>query len=136
MAKQLDDTPVKMGTFIPVENQNPHRLAAKKYLALKVEDEDGKNERWLLLTQGEVKSVRVRVSPGLTSVLKAGRLYEIPLPKNLNLNTKTQYLVRLDGLLTDGIYVVSSSFLAQGEERAKKNPEDVPKQGWLSDLKD
>jgi hypothetical protein len=70
---------VKLGRRIEVENKNQKFGAAKKYIAIQVENEDGKGEKCLLFTEHQLKVA---------------------------------------------------------EERAKKNPEDLTKKGFITDLID
>jgi len=55
-AKQLmSDVVAKMGRLIPVINQKPKQNACEVYIAVRVENCDGRGERTLLFTQDELK---------------------------------------------------------------------------------
>jgi len=51
---------VKAGRIIPVKNKDAHHRAASGYLCIWVEDEDGGNERCLLLTDRELERIEKR----------------------------------------------------------------------------
>ena len=78
-ANNITGTKVVAGRQILVENKNRHHKADKWYIAIWVEDADGKNEECLLFTEEAIKEAR---------------------------------------------------------QRAKENPEDIPKKGFLTDLFD
>lgn len=130
MAKQLDKRKVRMGSLILMENTKRKATETKTHYALKVEDEDGGNERWLLFREKWL-GMETLVSRGLADKMKAGRLYKATR------NEKTVSLCRIcdqyDGAL---IIVLTERRLKMAEERAKKHPEDIPVQGKLSDLMD
>lgn len=130
MAKMLTDASVKMGVFLPVENQRPHRLAAGKYLALKVEAEDGGSERWLLFTEKEAIALRPVGGGSWRDSLKAGRLYPI------SIFGKTGYLlVAKLGELVNTLFI-TEAMIQRALDRAARNPEDVPKMSRLADMMD
>lgn len=55
-------TRVKQGRLIPVDNKNKHQAANSKYYSVWVEDEDGGNERCILLTYKELVRAEVRAA--------------------------------------------------------------------------
>lgn len=143
MAQMIDDTPVKMGYLIPVRNtQRVSTLEGTEYYALKVEDFRGDDERWLLLTEGDVRGLSPRVEDGSTRDWKPGRimvrmatrsrcwsnLLKVVLPKVLNPGK--------DEAERTVLVCLPEAKLARGLARAKDNPEDVPSQGILADMMD
>lgn len=58
-------TVVKAGRIIPVTNKGAHHRASAGYLAVWVEDEDGGNERCLLLTDRELVRIEKRSQKNL-----------------------------------------------------------------------
>ena len=58
----LDDAEVKAGRLIPVWNTKRKKFsnANRQYIAVWVEDANGKNERCLLLTQKELERLEYR----------------------------------------------------------------------------
>lgn len=128
MAEQLDREKVRMGNMILMRNEKRRTNENSEYFALKVENEDGGRERWLLLTRTECARL-ARFSGSLVNAMKPGRLYAAcdrrgPL-----------YLVRI-GNWKESAVRISTYWLARMEARARKNPEDLPKQGKLADLLD
>lgn len=64
MAKKIDDVRVTAGRLIRVKNTNKPKFsnAKNEYLALFVEDANGKNERCLLFTERELKLAEYRAN--------------------------------------------------------------------------
>ena len=110
MAKQLNNVSVKMGTVIPVDNQDQKPTANSVYYALKVEDVTGKNEEWLLFTERELYEVLPEMTmwEGFQSG-KKGRLFPCK---------------------------ISERQIRVARHRALTNPEDIPDQSWISDMLD
>lgn len=134
MAKQIDNEKIKMGNLIKVENterQAPNETFS--HYALKVEDADGKNERWLLFTPRQFQAASTFISYNLADLMKSGRLY-----KAFKYGTnRVWYYCRIGNQDSGSLLLkLTARQLATAEARATKNPEDVPKQGILSDLMD
>ena len=129
MAKQLDNEKVKMGNLIKVENlDRKHNRETYTHYAMKVEDENGDNERWLLFTEKQVMGVSKMLSR-VSSFLKAGRLY--PSVRN----GKTSYYVKVANRNNE-VWTVTERLLKTAEDRALRHSEDIPKQSRLADLMD
>ncbi len=64
MAVKLVDTKIVSGRLVPVWNteRKVFSNAKKQYVAVWVEDADGKNERCLLFTENEIKAAEYRAS--------------------------------------------------------------------------
>jgi hypothetical protein len=65
---------VVAGRMMQVPNKKAHRLAAREYLAVWVEDEDGRNEECLLFTESQVRVARERAAKNPEDVTKKGWL--------------------------------------------------------------
>lgn len=134
MANQIDNEKVKMGNLIKVENterQAPNETFS--HYALKVEDADGKNERWLLFTPRQEMAISKIVSVEIAALMKPGRIY-----KGLKIHGKRPMALCRIGNQNDGneIWAFTANQIKTAERRAQKNPEDVPKQGILSNMLD
>lgn len=132
MAQKINKMKVEAGAIIPVKNISRHPAADEKYYAIWIEDFDGGNERCLLLTDREIVKLSL-VSPcDIADKMKNGRLYVI------NVGHGATNLVKLTNMSNQDGFVVTlrNSALIVGEERAKKNPEDVPQKGFFTDLLD
>lgn len=142
MAEQLDNMPVKMGYLIRVRNTRRLPSESEDYYAVKLEDQSGDNERWCLFTGAEVaRLTEVELHDGIKeSDRKPGRIYYrhrtgkyfrgfvrlcVPPPEASPSIGKVFRTVSISCRLVD-----------KGQERARKNPEDVPKMSWLEDLRD
>ncbi len=137
MAEQLNDVEIKMGTFIPVNNAKRRPNESNTYYAIKVEDEDGNNERWLLYTRKEIQKLSILIGSGWKDSLKAGRLYKLTRKRS---SSKT-FIIRAMYPQSDTDYVetviqASERWLNRGLCRAANNKEDIPDQSWISDLLD
>lgn len=120
---------VKMGVWYEVPNTQRRNGENSEYMAIKVENETGENERWLMFTKSEwerLPSIQL-YSPGCeNNGMKSGRLFTCCK------NGINQFIMHSGGCLT----LISFKKLAKAEERARKNQEDQPKQNWLEDLLD
>jgi len=74
MAKMLADVTAKMGRLIPVVNQKPKQNACEIYIAVRVENCDGRGERTLLFTQDELKRADYRSKRNPEDHLRVSRL--------------------------------------------------------------
>jgi len=130
-AKQLDNNPVKMGQMLSVENQLKKPTANSKYVALHVEDEKGDNERCLLFTEIELADMEKIVLNFAQEDMVMGRIYPVVI------GGKDTNLVKVkNGSGTEMILRLSPSQLKVAEARRERNPEDLPKKGFLTDLLD
>lgn len=136
MANKLDNTPVKMGNVIKVENTDRKFGAASAYYAVKLENNKGKQEFWCLWTDQDL-DVLVDVH-GLSDAksFKPGRIYH-----KHTVGKSTRGFVALnfpaeDGKLKRRVVSITKTVIDKGLKRAKANQEDIPKTGWLADLLD
>lgn len=133
MTKMIDNVEVKLGRAIRVRNLNPRDGEAEVYVALQVEDLNGKNERCVLFTEHELELCPVL---DITWDLVPGRLYPY------SDNQYSGYIVKTFtySAKRDEWYVVvrriTAARLQHAEERAEKNPEDLTKKSWLVDWLD
>lgn len=119
------------GEFIAVENKERRPGENGVYIALLVEDVDGKNERCLLFTEIEIADMENVVSKELMPCMKKGVLYPFHIAK------KDTFLVRcVNELGGEKILRISPKQLSRAEHRAAKNPEDSVKKSFLVDLFD
>ena len=137
MAKKLDDTKVKMGNLIPVDNTGRKFGEAHDYYAVKLEDYTGKKENWYLFTGAEISKMS-KVDVLDSTEMKLGRMYL----RHKHLKSARSYVKlnvpsnrKATGLITF-VTLLSDNVLARGLDRAKRNPEDIPEMSWLEDLKD
>lgn len=130
MAKLGIVGPVKMGVVYNVANSYRKGSEKKYYKAINVEDEDGGNERWLLLTEAELSGVPEVQCDRLTGQLKSGRLVPMQFGK------VAKRLVKLADDEEEKVLLIKESLVNKGEARAKANPEDLPKKSHLRDLFD
>lgn len=143
MAEHLNNRKIEMGVALPVKNQQPAFGAAAKYYALKVECEGGDPEYWLLFTEKELYSLPLRKGSSWSKDLKLGRLFELSLPgKDSSTPSFGQFLCRIKRPVRGTEEYEEVLVWASGKkmnvalERAKRNPEDIPKQSWLQDMMD
>lgn len=137
---------VKKGHLIRVENKD--RLKefkrygeAKVYFAVKLELKELKKEFWCLLTPTEVISMPLcqNLCDGYRK-RKTGRIYswhevngtskgfvDIVLPPP----PESRFMVDRNRFV-----MICQKTITRGMERAKKHPEYIPEQSWLSDLLD
>lgn len=139
MAKQLNNVPVKMGTVIPVDNQDQKPTASSVYYALKVEDVTGKNEEWLLFTERELYEVLPEMTmwEGFQSG-KKGRLFPCYRQDRM-----PQYITMIERPARNDVNVyvtvavkISERQIRVARHRALTNPEDIPEQSWIGDMLD
>ena len=130
MAKLITAGPVKMGVVYNVANNDRKGSEKKYYKAINVEDEDGGNERWLLLTEAELAGVPEVQCEQLAGQLKSGRLVPMQFGK------VAKRLVKLAEDEEEKVLLMKESLVNKGEARAKANPEDLPKKSHLRDLFD
>jgi hypothetical protein len=131
MAEKIDDFKTVMGQMIMVKNQDKVAAANERYVSLHVENEDGNNERCLLFTEIEISDMEKVTMEFLRTSMVMGRLYEAIIDKRLC------YLCRVKNRSEyEMILRISPHKLAQAENRAMKNPEDLPKKDFLTDLMD
>ena len=131
MAEKIDDFKTVMGQMIMVKNQNKVATANEKYIAIHVEDEDGENERCLLFTEVELSDMEKIEMSLLNKHMVIGRLYPAKI------NQRNTFLCLIKNRVGEDIIFRFSPFeIAHAEKRAAKNPEDLPKKDFLTDLMD
>lgn len=131
MAEKIDDFKTVMGQMIMVKNQEKVATANERYVAIHVEDENGLNERCLLFTEIEIADMEKIYMDLLKSTMVAGRLYSARIDK------KPVYLCLVKNRNNEEMILRISPFkLSQAENRAFKNPEDLPEKDFLTDMMD
>ena len=139
MAKQLNNVSVKMGTVIPVDNQDQKPTASSVYYALKVEDVTGKNEEWLLFTERELYEVLPEMTMWESFQSgKKGRLFPCYRQDRM-----PQYVTMIERPARNDVNVyvtvavkISERQIRVARHRALTNQEDIPEQSWISDMLD
>lgn len=127
----MPDDKVKMGRLFLVENKKRKSLENAQYYAIQVEAVDGGNEECLLFTEKEWNTLPI-VDTKLELV--DGRLY--PFTDG----GFTGYLVKTTEKREDDWFIVvrklSERKYLVAQERARKNPEDLTRKSWVTDLLD
>ena len=161
MAKKLINVTAKMGRLIPVQNLNKKWNEGETYNSVKIENDDGKTERYLLLTKSEInrcKFVTTSELPKFTffsddnveekkpsggkmfDQMKSGRLYVTKIESNKLRGSITSYLLALDiyeNKKFEKIVIrIPMSVIKRATARAQRNPEDIATVGWFHDLLD
>ena len=133
MAEMIDNVEVKLGRAIRVKNLDPQHGEAEVYVALQVEDLNGKNERCVLFTEHELDLCPVL---DITWDLVPGRLYPYADNQYGGYIVKTfTYSAKRDEWYTV-VRRITAARLQHAEERAEKNPEDLTKKSWMVDCLD
>ena len=131
MAEKIDNLKTVMGQMIMVKNQEKLATANDQYIAIHVEDEDGNNERCILFTEIEISDMEKISMDLLKNSMVAGRLYKA------NIDKKDVFLCLVKNRIgMEMILRITPFKLSQAENRASKNPEDLPKKDFLTDLLD
>ena len=133
MAELIDNVEVKLGRAIRVRNLNPKKGEVDFYIAIQVEDLDGKNERCILFTEHELELCPVL---DITWDLVPGRLYPYADNQYSGYIVKTfTYSARRNEWYVV-VRRITIARLLRAEERAEKNPEDLTKKSWIVDWLD
>lgn len=127
----MSDLTVKLGQLIKIENKEKKSTENSYYIALQVENYDGKNERCILFTENEVKNAtRINYDNFFIEYMKAGRL----CPFIFNSNS---YLIKVfDENEQELVLKFSKKVIEAADERARKNPEDLTKKSFFRNLID
>ena len=129
--EQLEDKKVKLGSLIKVKNTNKRKLENDVYVALQVEDLNGDNERCLLFTEIEIADMEKVQCDWIEKDLVAGRIYPITIG-----NRQTNLIKVFNQNDSTKLFRVSNTQLKRAEKRAAKNPEDLTKKSWFTNLID
>lgn len=128
----------KMGELYRVVNKEReanlknHYSEDSTYYSLFIEDESGKGEKTILLTDKEVDGLSIVALPEIfTSHMVLGRAYTMLVGKRVSQLIR---LKREDG--TEFTAQLSKRLILKCINRANKHPESLPKKGWLQDLMD
>jgi hypothetical protein len=150
------DVKVTSGKLIKVRNQKRAVLTNAKnwYYALWIEDHDGRNERCIMLTQREfegpanraVKNEEDCILVGSDSALRLEKVLWDEPGKSVRVYNKDRTHWKANKTYiaiivehSDGCQqclLFTDYELQRAENRATRNPEDIPKKGWLADLLD
>ena len=124
MAKMLYDITPKMGRVIPVENLKKKWNEVVEYLSLKIEDEDGGKERYIMFTVNEYDTCPIvdsidlpkfkfddkdieryktckeehagRIGKNMLEEMKSGRLYRTIVQDTITKQDRVAYLIETD----------------------------------------
>ena len=130
-AKQLDDNDIVMGKMVRVANQQKKFNENEVYIAIHIENEDGDEECCLLFTEIELSDMEKIHFNFALERMKAGRLYSALID-----GKKTFFVKFINDNDEAKIFRLSPSQLKTAVARANRNPEDLPKKSWWTDLKD
>lgn len=140
---------VREGHLVTVANKNPHRLASSRYLLGWVEDEADGKEKPLLFTENEVKVAFDRGARKHSLAPTGNRLFNSS--SRLGHLSYVRNLKKAHRLEADGYYFVrmimrgcsgavwlafTSRQLERSLRRTSRNPEDVLRKSFLTDLTD
>lgn len=126
------DCKVEMGTFLPVINRNPFPTAAREYIVVHGQCGDVGAEFPLMFTAHELTKVVRSVQCDYFNTSKPGHFHYIKAGKTCG------YFVRMRPTQRGELklYFVCTSTYERAKRRAERNPEDVPKKSFLTDLLD
>lgn len=133
---KIDDLKIELGTCIRVHNveklNDPKKYRAddKDYIAIQIEDFDGKGERCILLTHIEHTDAAT-VELSFDNSMVAGRLYPVTIGRREIYLCKVKHW---DGRVR--ILRITSKLLEKGDIRAEKHPLSCTKKSWFTDMMD
>lgn len=131
MAKKLDNLKTVMGQMMRVANTNKKPSENDKYVSIHVEDANGGNERCLLFTEIQMSDMEKVTMPQIVDGMKYGRIYPVEIDK------QQTYLVRAKNARGDNVILrLSKTQLADADSRRIRNPEDLLKKGFITDMFD
>lgn len=125
------ESKIRMGAFVRVDNKDRQLAACKYYYALKIEDNGGDNERWLLFTEREKCALR-SVGMNTYAKVKPGRI----MAELATSRTAVYFIPVIDEHDNISVLQFPKSVVKLASERAVANPEDIPKMSFLQDLLD
>ena len=122
---------VKLGRLFLVENKKRNNRENLNYYAIQVEAVDGKDEECLLFTEKELNSL-----PIVDSKIKLvdGRLYPFSDGNFHGYLLKTTE--KRENFWSIVIRKLSMKKYINAHERAQKNPEDITRKSWITDIFD
>ena len=121
---------VTLGKLIRIINSKKKATENEEYISLQIEDETGKKESCVLFTDSEIKNMETVSIPFMTPQMKTGRIYSAVIAN------KNTYLVKVMDSEGEKVFRLSKSQLLSAESRAARNPEDLTKKSFLTDLFD
>jgi hypothetical protein len=117
------------GTLARIVNTDKKITENEDYFALYVEDNGEASERCLLLSEGDLKMMTEVKYSDFKQYMTSGRLYRM--------GNSESYFLRINWLdKSDRVVKITKTVIKNGEERALRNPEDIPKKGFFQDLLD
>lgn len=124
---------VVLGQLIRVKNLNKKPTENALYVSLQVKDENGNNERCILLSEKEVTKLEIEKIKAdfLYSNMKAGVIYTFIIN-----NHETNLIKVMNYEKKNLIFKISNNLLLIAEKRALRNKEDLTKKGFFVDLFD
>lgn len=140
--KEDEQLKIKLGQCIRVANlEKANAIGVEKfrrgsemseYIAIQIEDEDGANERCILLTHTEHTDMEsVKIPAAMSKGMVAGRLYCCMIAREYTFLLKVKHW---DG--RNRILRISDSQLKRADVRSTKHPKSLTKKGRLTDLMD
>lgn len=126
-----DNLKVVLGQLIRVKNLAKRPTENDVYVSLQVEDEDGENERCILLSEQEAADMEKINADILIKALVPGRFYKFTINRH-----RTNVIKVKNFMGSEVILRMSDSQLARAERRAQRNKEDLTKKGFFTNLFD
>ena len=118
-----------MGKAIPVDNKDRRWGENGSYLAVKVEDETGGKEEWLLFTEKELECPTLFMG-AVTDSMKAGRMFPCVT------GGARRLAVKLETGGASKVVLLCHAVVERARRRAEKNLEDIPRQTLIGDILD
>ena len=117
------------GKLVKIGNENKKAVESDSYYALWVEDAWDDNERCLLFSQSDINKIKDVIYCDFIHQMDLGKLYRLG-------NAGSYFIKILDLEKAEKVVRLNSTVLNNGINRAEKQPEDVPKKGFIQDLLD
>ena len=117
-----------LGVLIKIKNTKKQKNENDFYISLRIEDENGKNERCLLFTEDEIKKMEKIKLPFIQEDMSFGKIYKASIG---NINTN---LIKVKNGTETVVFRISESQLKKADFRSIKNVEDLTKKGFLVDF--
>jgi len=132
----MEKATVKLGNAFVIGNKQKKPSEANTFVAVYVEEENGKEDRCLLFTEKEYAKLSRIYCESFTSMFKAGRLYSVSSKSICSYFVLVNEYSPSTRTFTPLIKRIPLSALVKAENRAIKHPEDIPSRAFFSKLFD
>ena len=117
------------GKLAKIKNSKKKVTENETYYGLYIEDLHDGVEKCLLLSDGDLEMITEVDYDDFKKHMTLGTLYRM--------GNSESYFLRMVGLdKKNKVVKLTNTVIKNGEERAKRNPEDVPRKGLIQDLLD